>query len=176
MGFKLGSLLGLYSSLAQKVLLRSLCPYRSATPTHSRANSGAVPPCDEQILCGFRLERRRCAPNSKRMTTFDRWFCPIAIPRPNPVERGAISRAPSLRLDTIQCSMTTGPCSRIVVETSPWGANFDCGSQVFCDVTTLEPDGQAAGCNPVEVGSTPTSVSLQASGWSRRARGALAPS
>jgi hypothetical protein len=24
---------------------------------------------------------------------------------------------------------------------------------------TLEPDGQATGCNPVEVGSTPTSVS-----------------
>ncbi len=54
--------------------------------------------------------------------------------------------------------------------------------------TTLEPDGQAAGCKPVEVGSTPTGVSggiahprraaavFQASGWSRRARGASAPS
>jgi hypothetical protein len=29
--------------------------------------------------------------------------------------------------------------------------------QVFM---TLEPDGQAAGCNPAEVGSTPTGVSL----------------
>ena len=27
--------------------------------------------------------------------------------------------------------------------------------------STLEPDGQAAGCNPVEVGSTPTGVSDQ---------------
>ena len=26
--------------------------------------------------------------------------------------------------------------------------------------TTLEPDGQATGCNPVEVGSTPTGVFL----------------
>ena len=26
-------------------------------------------------------------------------------------------------------------------------------------VPTLEPDGQATGCNPVEVGSTPTGVS-----------------
>ena len=25
-------------------------------------------------------------------------------------------------------------------------------------ITTLEPDGQATGCNPVEVGSTPTGV------------------
>ena len=29
----------------------------------------------------------------------------------------------------------------------------------MCDETTLEPDGKATGCNPVEVGSTPTSVS-----------------
>ena len=28
------------------------------------------------------------------------------------------------------------------------------------DDQTLEPDGQATGCNPVEVGSTPTGVSL----------------
>ena len=27
--------------------------------------------------------------------------------------------------------------------------------------TTLEPEGQATGCNPVEVGSTPTGVSLK---------------
>jgi hypothetical protein len=28
----------------------------------------------------------------------------------------------------------------------------------MCISTTLEPDGQATGCNPVEVGSTPTGV------------------
>jgi hypothetical protein len=28
--------------------------------------------------------------------------------------------------------------------------------------STLEPDGQATGCNPVEVGSTPTGVFLSA--------------
>jgi hypothetical protein len=44
----------------------------------------------------------------------------------------------------------------------------------FTLMMTLEPDGQATGCNPVEVGSTPTGVSFQASGWTRQARGALA--
>lgn len=28
------------------------------------------------------------------------------------------------------------------------------------EITTLEPDGQATGCNPVEVGSIPTGVSI----------------
>ncbi len=32
-------------------------------------------------------------------------------------------------------------------------------SVASADNKTLEPDGQATGCNPVEVGSTPTSVS-----------------
>ena len=33
-----------------------------------------------------------------------------------------------------------------------------CCSQSLSNKTTLEPDGEATGCNPVQVGSTPTSV------------------
>jgi len=43
-------------------------------------------------------------------------------------------------------------------------------------VMTLEPDGQATGCNPVEVGSTPTGVSLARPPITSRARPGTAKS
>ena len=46
------------------------------------------------------------------------------------------------------------------------------GTQHSALFSTLEPDGQATGCNPVDVGSTPTGVFFKQADWSRRARGA----
>ena len=45
------------------------------------------------------------------------------------------------------------------VDSDTLSANLRQIVDVHLEIATLEPDGQAAGCNPAEVGSIPTGVS-----------------
>jgi hypothetical protein len=55
----------------------------------------------------------------------------------------------------VKCGRNAGKKKR----SRPWAAVFDYTFPSANTKMTLEPDGQATGCNPVEVGSIPTGVS-----------------